>query len=156
MRMISTNVRLAFVLLVLSVSGQSVYGQAKPDGLESELFDLGNQERQAAGLPALKWDKALANAARKHALAMAEQGSVAHRLPSEPNLPTRARQAGVRFLWLSENVVQGTSVANIHKLFMNSATHRGNLLDPEMDAAGFTVVERGGKLFAVEDFAQTK
>jgi len=42
----------------------------------------------------------------------------------------------------------------VHKEFMNSPNHRANILDRDMDSVGIAVVERGGKLFAVEDFAQ--
>src|SRR5579871_1503819 len=38
---------------------------------------------------------------------------------------------------------------------MNSDHHRANLLDPSIDAAGISVVQRGGEFYAVEDFART-
>ena len=36
---------------------------------------------------------------------------------------------------------------------MNSPPHRGNLLDPQLNAIGISVVQSGNTYFAVEDFA---
>jgi hypothetical protein len=36
---------------------------------------------------------------------------------------------------------------------MNSAPHRANLLDPDLNAVGISVVQSGNMLFAVEDFS---
>jgi len=38
---------------------------------------------------------------------------------------------------------------------MHSEGHRHNLLEPQENAAGIAVVQRGGQLFAVEDFSAT-
>ncbi len=38
---------------------------------------------------------------------------------------------------------------------MNSPAHRANLLDPEVNAVGISIVQRGDELYAVEDFANT-
>jgi uncharacterized protein YkwD len=123
---------------------------------ERELFDAANRERRAQGLPSLKWDDALANAARKHAEQMAQQGSIAHQFPGEPSLPGRANQAGARFVWLAENVDQSTSAGSIHERLMKSPLHRANILDRDMDSVGIGIVVRGGQWFAVEDFSKAK
>jgi uncharacterized protein YkwD len=39
---------------------------------------------------------------------------------------------------------------------MKSPPHRANILDKDMDSIGVGVVERGGQLFAVEDFSQAR
>jgi uncharacterized protein YkwD len=39
---------------------------------------------------------------------------------------------------------------------MGSANHRANILDRDMDSVGIGVVERGGQVFAVEDFLKVK
>ena len=61
-----------------------------------------------------------------------------------------------RFSSLSEDVAQGASAVDIHAEFMGSANHRANILDPDVDTVGVGVVERGGKLFAVEDFSKAR
>ena len=123
---------------------------------ERFLMQSANRERQAQGLPALRWDDALASAARQHAGAMAVQRSVAHTLPGEPSLPGRATRAGVHFSWLSENIVATTDAASAHSAFMHSANHRANILDSDMDTVGIGVVERGGQIYVVEDFSKAK
>lgn len=130
--------------------------QSKSMNAERELLHAVNQERKAHGLPALRSDEALTIAARKHAELMAEQGTVAHQLPDEPDLPARARAAGAHFSWLSENVDEGPNAAAIHLSFMKSPQHRANIMDSDMDSVGIGVAERKGELFAVEDFSKAK
>jgi len=123
---------------------------------EQELFAGANRARKAQGLPGLKWNEALATAARRHAGVMAQHGSAEHGFAGEPSLASRATQAGAHFIYLSENVIQGTSAEGIQEEFLKSARHRSNILDQDMDSIGVGVVERGGQVFAVEDFSKAK
>jgi uncharacterized protein YkwD len=107
---------------------------------EQELFAGANRARKAEGLPGLKWNEALATAARRHAGVMAQHGSAEHGFAGEPNLASRATQAGAHFVYL----------------FLKSAKHRANMLDLDMDSIGVAVIERAGQLFAVEDFSKAK
>lgn len=129
---------------------------AQQNAAERGLFESVNRERKAQGVPALKWDEALATAARKHAEEMARQNSVAHALPGEPSLPSRATKAGARFGWLSENVIQANSAAGAHSQFMKSPNHKANILDSDMNSVGIGVAERDRQLFVVEDFSKAK
>jgi len=131
-------------------------GDQGPSSAERILLDSVNAERKAQGIPALAWDDALAVAARSHAAEMARRNSVAHVLPDEPSLPARATRAGVRFSWLSENVVSAGTVDNAHAQFVKSPAHRANILDPDMDRIGIGVAQRGGQVFVVEDFCKAK
>ncbi len=98
----------------------------------------------------------LAAAARRHAAVMAEHGDAQHGFEGEPSLSLRVKQTGVHFSWLSENVTQGPGAQFIHTQFMKSPKHRANILDADMNSAGVGVVESGGELFAVEDFADLR
>jgi uncharacterized protein YkwD len=124
--------------------------------IERDLFDYANHERSAQGLPALRWNSALAEAARKHAAVMAQKQSISHQFPGEASLPGRAGQSGAHFVWLSENVAEGPSAQVIHAQWVKSPSHRANLLDRDMDSIGIAVAERGGQWFAVEDFSKAK
>jgi uncharacterized protein YkwD len=148
--------RVTALITLLILCAASAFAQQKTADAERQLFDAINKERKAHGLPSLKLDEALANAARKHALRMAEQGTISHQFPGEPSLPSRARSAGAHFTWLSENVDQGPNAAAIHQSFMKSPQHRANILDPDMDSAGIGIAERDGQMFAVEDFSKAK
>jgi uncharacterized protein YkwD len=134
----------------------SAPAQQKTSDAERQLFNSVNQERKAHGLSPLKYDEALATAARAHAQRMAEQGTISHQLPGEPNLLTRARAAGAHFSWISENVDEGPNASAIHQSFMKSPQHRANILDTDMDSAGIGVADRNGQLYAVEDFSKAK
>jgi uncharacterized protein YkwD len=148
--------QVAFVIAMVIIFCNCVLAQSESTNPERELLHAVNQERRTRGLPLLKSDEALTNAARKHAELMAQQGTVAHQLQGEPSLPVRARAAGAHFTWLSENVDEGPNAAAIHQSFMKSPQHRANLLDTDMDSAGIGVAERKGQLFVVEDFSKAK
>ncbi|HXY49225.1 MAG TPA: CAP domain-containing protein [Terriglobales bacterium] len=133
-------------------------GRAEPGSSSAQriLLDSVNAERKAQGIAPLAWDEALALAARGHAAEMARQNSVAHVLPGEPSLPSRATRAGAKFTWLSENVVSASNVDTAQAQFMKSPAHRANILDPDMDRIGIGVAHRGGQVFVVQDFSKGK
>ena len=148
--------RLAAVAMVGVMLCGSAYGETPASRAERELFASVNQARRAQGLAPLRWDEALAAAARRHAEVMAKHGSAQHGFEGEPSLSARAKQAGAHFSWLSENVTQGPTAGFMHSQFMKSAAHRANIVDRDMDSIGVGVVEHGGQLFAVEDFSQAR
>ena len=126
----------------------------KMSDAEKLLFDSANRERTAKALPTLKWNEGLARAARKHAELMAEQDLLVHRLPDEADLPTRAREEGVSFSHITENIGMAEYANGFHDGWMHSPGHRANILDAVSDSVGIAVVEGGEQLFAVEDFAR--
>jgi uncharacterized protein YkwD len=143
-------------MLAALVIASAALAQGNATAAERSLFESVNRERKVYGLPALKWDEALATAARQHAREMARRNSVAHNLPGEPTLPSRATKAGAHFGWLSENVISSDSGPAAHAQFMKSPNHRANILDSDMDSVGIGVAERDGQLFVVEDFSKAK
>ena len=152
MGILSKTASLLVISLFLSAAGLAQNKAASP---ERELFNATNRERLAHGLPTLQWNDALAAAARKHAGEMAHN-ALSHQFPGEPSLPSRVKQAGAHFVWLSENVALGPSPSLIHVEFVKSPPHRANILDTDMNAMGIGIVERNGQLFAVEDFSKAK
>jgi uncharacterized protein YkwD len=150
-----------------SASLMVVHAQPQMASVERALFDAANRERAAQGLGQLRWDEALANAARNHALLMAQRNILSHQFAGESALQDRARVAGARFTEIAENVAEGPSADVIHAGWMHSPPHRANLLDPELTAVGIAVVgtatrdgtglvgNGAGILFAVEDFSQS-
>jgi len=129
------------------------FAQAPRDGAERILFDSANRERAEAHLRPLRWDNSLANGARQHAERMARQNTLSHQLGGEEDFKARALRAGARFSSLAENIAEGPSAPAIHSQWMHSPSHRDNLLDPKLDSIGIAVSERGGEMFAVEDFS---
>jgi hypothetical protein len=123
--------------------------------VEQSLFEAANRERIGRGIAPLRFDPALSEAARFHALQMAERGDISHQFAGEPDLSRRGAAVGVRFSLISENVGEAPDASMFHELWMHSKGHRENLLDPEVNAVGIAVVSRGGQFYAVEDFAAT-
>jgi uncharacterized protein YkwD len=122
---------------------------------EQQLMDLTNADRAQQGLPALKWDPALAQAAAQHAQLMSQQPELSHQYPGEPDLDARCGAAGSHFRAIAENVALAPSPQALQQEWMHSPPHRANILDPRMDAIGVGLVKRGGNYYAVVDFAST-
>jgi uncharacterized protein YkwD len=129
--------------------------QGNQDSSEQILFRSANRERMARGLRPLAWGASLAEAARQHALLLAQQNALSHQFPGEASLAERAARAGARFNTIAENIAEGPNAEGLHQQWMKSPPHRANLLDPQLNSAGVAVVERNGVLFAVEDFSET-
>jgi len=130
----------------------SVSPHTSPD--EKFLLDATNHERAAEGLQPLKWDDALAAAARQHAQLMAHENFLLHQLPGESPLDQRVAQAGAKFAMVAENIAVGPNPESIHDGWMHSPGHRKNILNAELTAIGIATTRGSGGLFAVQDFSQ--
>jgi len=120
-----------------------------------QLLQMANQARATTGAQPLKWDPALAAAARQHCLRMAAEGPISHRYAGEDDLSVRAGQAGAHFSMIEENVAMGPTVDSVHVGWMHSPGHRDNLLNPNVDRVGIAVVASRGELYAVADYEQS-
>jgi hypothetical protein len=127
-------------------------GQVMPAAAE-QLLAMANEARAEAGAGPLKWDGALAIAARQHCLRMAAEGPISHRYAGEPDLAERAGEAGARFSLIEENVALAPTPGEIQDAWMHSPGHRANLLNPSVDRVGLAVVASRGELYAVADYA---
>ncbi|MGB9029848.1 MAG: CAP domain-containing protein [Acidobacteriaceae bacterium] len=154
MRVVS-KVRRWLAVALLPAALASCLANAHAQNAARRIFELTNQDRQEHGLSALRWDAALATAAQAHADRMAHEPALSHQYPGEPEPMTRAASAGAHFQAIAENIAMGPNPQSIEKEWMHSTPHRTNILDPMMNAIGVAVVERGGYLYAVEDFDQS-
>ena len=119
----------------------------KHGGPAEQIFALANQARAQAGVGRLQWDPALAAAALKHCQRMAAEGPISHQYRGEPDLSTRAAQAGAHFSVIEENVAFAPSASGVHQSWMQSPGHRENLLSPDVDHVGIAVVCAPGASF---------
>jgi uncharacterized protein YkwD len=144
---------LFFVLLAVST------GRAQVDASPAEraLLQKANQFRADHGVAPLAWNSALARAARVHAKrVVSEPGELEHQYPGEADMVTRAAREGALFGALAENLARrGQTPEDLQKIWMSTPVHRANLLDPKMNVVGIGVIESGGLLYAVEDFAHS-
>jgi uncharacterized protein YkwD len=125
-----------------------------PSAEDKLLLDATNRERSAAGLQPLKWDEALATAARQHAQFMVSQNLLLHQCLDEPPLDQRAAKAGARFSMIAENIAVGPNPETIHNGWMHSPGHRKNILNADVSAVGIATMRGSGGLFAVQDFSR--
>lgn len=120
---------------------------------EQQLLALANQSRRQAGLPELKLDPGLSNAARIHAMSMLEAGQLSHQFGGEPALPQRLASATPLILdRAGENVALDYDAEHGHQHLMLSPPHRANLLNPAYNVVGLGVVRSGDRLYIVQDF----
>jgi uncharacterized protein YkwD len=151
---ILVSLALATILVLCFVSTSNAAPAARPsNSAEQMLYDAVNRERAGLGLRQLQWDNALANAARLHTTLLATHDSLSHRFDGEADLQTRLRMAGARFSLVAENVAEAPDVSTLHIAWMNSAPHRANILDPQVDSIGIAIERRGEQYYATQDFA---
>jgi hypothetical protein len=148
---------LAVVLLPLPSFAQK---QQDPSAMEQELFRLVNVERVKAGVPPLRLESKLTDAARAHSTVMAQRKTLAHTLPGAPDLSQRVGATGLRFNAVAENIssAQGSDESSpaevAHAGLMNSPPHRANILSPDYNSIGIGVVRQGNTYYTAEDFAR--
>ena len=122
---------------------------------EKQLFDELNADRKDAGLPPLKWDERLAEAARQHSKLMANRNQLGHVLQGEPAVAERLAATGIHFNRSGENVGYNSKFDDITNAWMHSPPHRQNMLSPDYDTVGIGVAKsEDGIYFATQDFAQ--
>lgn len=152
--------RTSLLGLLLAVSSCCGMGQTASPVSEQTLLKLANQDRAQHGLAPLRWDNALAQAARAHLAWMIrtpgdEGQELLHQYPGEENLQTRAARAGARFSTVSENLAaHGENPLRLEQKWMSTTVHRENLLNPELNIVGVAVAQVDGLLYAVEDFGR--
>lgn len=117
---------------------------ATDTGSESASLSAIDQERASRGLPALRRSAELQAVARRHAVRMADSGTLHH----NPNLGSEVsgwRQVG-------ENVGRGPDAGAVHRAFMESPSHRDNILSATFVEVGVGVERRGDTVWITQVF----
>jgi uncharacterized protein YkwD len=136
--------------LVSEISSPTPFEDA---AAEQELLDLANQSRHEAGVPPLRMDDSMNEAARSHARLMIDRQQLSHHFDGEPPLTQRLLDTGLRTDHMGENVAFNASAEKAFAALMQSPPHRRNLLDPTFNTAGFAAFWSGRRLYVVQDFA---
>jgi uncharacterized protein YkwD len=120
---------------------------------ERELLKMANADRSRAGLPPLKMDDGLVEAARAHAAQMASQNKLSHQFSGEPSPTERISATSTLHLaHTAENVALATTAEDAHEALMSSPPHRDNLLNASFNVAGFGVFRSRNRLYVAQDF----
>jgi len=124
------------------------------DSLERQAFVLVNKKREENGLRDLEWSDPLESVARLHSDNMAEYQFFSHKGLDNKYVSQRADDAHVgSWSSIGENIayMRGYSdpVAMAVDLWLESPTHRHNMLDPywKESAVGVGVAEDGSYYF---------
>lgn len=139
------------ILMVLVMVGQlliSAFSLAVPGvlGINSsitadEIINLTNQKRQEAGLSPLTVNQSLVNAASQKGADMIAKNYWAHNAPNGTSPWSFFKNVGYRYLYAGENLARdfGDS-ASVVNAWMNSPTHRDNLLSGRYREIGIAVI----------------
>jgi hypothetical protein len=106
------------------------------------LVDLANEDRNDNSLQGLTINPVLTAAAQAKANDMAEREYFAHVSPDGKNSWYWFREAGYSFLYAGENLaVNFSDSKDVEKAWMNSPTHRANILDGHFTEIGIATAE---------------
>ena len=140
------RLRLVAVLAMVFAIWLPAVASADP-GKERQFTDLVHRERASAGVPGYAEKADLADVARGQAERMARE----QRLYHNPRLGDEVEN------WeaLGENVGRGPSVETIHQAFMDSPTHRSEILSTDFTEVGVGVaVAPDGEIWVAQVFRQ--
>lgn len=131
---------LVLAVWALLAPGASTWAQAAlpTPSPEQRLVALTNRERAKAGLPPLRENPLLAQAALTHARAMAEGDFFAHEnLVTGTGPADRVLTAGYRWMTVAENIFAGAEAPETALAeWLNSPGHRANILNPQVREIG--------------------
>lgn len=128
--------------------------------LERRVFEVVNRKRLEAGLQPTVWSDDAARVARIHSQNMAAYNFFSHQGRDGKRVSERAADAGVR-KWhaLGENIAYnrgyGNPLESVVQSWMNSASHRANILNNRWDKAGVGVaVTANGTYYFTQVFLE--
>lgn len=106
------------------------------------LVDLTNESRLANNAPALRFNPLLKESAQLKANDMAEKGYFAHVSPDGKTPWYWFGQVGYEFVYAGENLaVDFTQSVDVERAWMNSPTHRANILNQNFTEIGIAAAE---------------
>ena len=117
---------------------------------ESAFFNLLNQARAQAGLPAMQNDGALANTSRSWSSNMGSRDQLYH----DPNLAAAVSSVEPNWRSAGENVGVGYGVQQLHDAFMASPGHKANMMSTRFNRVGVGVVYVGTKIWVTVRFIE--
>lgn len=124
---------------IISFAKPGILGTTSPISVQ-QIIDYTNQERTKANLPPLMENAELKEAARTKALNMFSENYWAHFAPSGKTPWDFITDSGYRFSYAGENLAKNfTSSKDVVSAWMNSSTHKENLLNPKYKEIGIAV-----------------
>ncbi len=139
-RRAASRVTTAVVLLVTVLALGTTTAFA---GLRGQMLALTNQSRRAHGTQALRMDHRVSHKVKDHSRKMARSEALFH----TANVPRYLR--GRNYNWWGENVgyTYQSDLGSLQRAFMNSRSHRKNVLNDAYDRVGIGVERRDGRVW---------
>ena len=134
------------LVVVLALVGLVAASAAADSGSEQGFLSAINSTRASAGLGSLKMDGGLQSHARKHTADMIAANDLYHSSSGELR-----GAAGSGWSKLGENVGRGGSVSSLHRAFLDSPSHRANILG-DYNYVGIGTGTRDGVLYVTVVF----
>jgi uncharacterized protein YkwD len=126
------------------------------DRMADQVLHLVNLVRAESGLPPVIVNPALQQVAGKYACRMIEEDFFDHKDPLGYGPRERAVLENYSFYAVGENLAAGHETpADVMQVWMESPSHRANILDPGWEEAGIAV-RLGGRhsIYWVQEFGQ--
>ena len=115
----------------------------RSQAVEQRVFDAINHERQAHGLPALRWSNRIALQARYHSARMLAKGFFSHQDPKFGGTADRLSIVGIPWRMCGENIFQEQGYSDPVRAavegWMQSPGHRQNILTKRFTDTGIGV-----------------
>ncbi len=125
----------------------------KPDPILGQLVEAHNRERAAEGLPPLKLESKLTDAALAHSKDMAGRKLMSHQGSDDSTPEQRVARAGYHYLRTGENVAVGyQDIEQVMKGWMESPGHRKNIMGEFTEIGLARVVGEDDKPYWCADF----
>jgi uncharacterized protein YkwD len=110
---------------------------------ERAMFDRLNRDREARGLPALRFDARLSEVARHHSGDMRDHGFFEHESPRTGGVDNRLDAAGYLFLTARENLSEAPDVERSQDGLLASPHHFENIMAKDVTHVGIGIVSGG-------------
>lgn len=127
--------------------------------IEQAIFQRVNQERTAAGLPALSYNTTMEHYARIKSKDMGDNGYFSHEDQQGNLITVQMKADGVSYRAWGENIayIQGMNdnsalATKFMDNWMNSSGHRANILSTNFSSIGIGVYKIGNTYYATQEF----
>lgn len=127
--------------------------------IEQAIFQRVNQERTAAGLPALSYNTTMEHYARIKSKDMGDNGYFSHEDLQGKLITEQMKADGVSYRAWGENIAYIQGINNNSALatkfmdnWMNSSGHRANILSTNFTSIGIGVYKVGNTYYATQEF----
>jgi uncharacterized protein YkwD len=127
--------------------------------IEQAIYTRVNQERAAAGLPALQYNNTMQHYARIKSQDMGDRGYFDHKNPEGQLITTKMQADGVSYRAWGENIAYISGMSGNAQLatkfmdnWMNSSGHRANILSSNFSSIGIGVYKVGNTYYATQEF----